>query len=91
LAATWSPSSPFLTADIIATYYAWTGRIEEALQWVERGLDVSPILLSSWMLPPGVWDRALDLDEQRVVSFIEQASSEAWQRVLDEKERVTLP
>ena len=91
LSAAWSPSSPRLEADGLASYFAWTGQVEESLRWVERGLSGAPIFWSAQMIPSGVWDRVLTIDEDRVRTRIEQIALAAWERVVRESERVVLP
>lgn len=42
----------------LGTYYAWSGNSEEALRWIQRAADQTPMLID-WVLSSGLYDKAL--------------------------------
>jgi serine/threonine-protein kinase len=40
----------------LATYYAWTGRTEESLRWLERAAAHTPMMVD-WVFTSGLYDR----------------------------------
>jgi len=48
----------------LGTYYAWSGNTEEALRWIQRGADQTPMLID-WVLSSGLYDKALSNVEFR--------------------------
>jgi TolB-like protein/tetratricopeptide (TPR) repeat protein len=42
----------------LGTYYAWSGNSAEALRWIQRAADQSPLLID-WVLSSGLYDKAL--------------------------------
>lgn len=78
-------------ADLLAAYYAWTEQPDEALRWVERGLQGSPAMPSTRLWPAEVWDRAISVDSAAVRSTIARLSGGAWDRIDAERRRAELP
>ena len=42
----------------LGTYYAWSGNNAEALRWIQRAADQTPLLID-WVLSSGLYDKAL--------------------------------
>ena len=42
----------------LGTYYAWSGNGAEALRWIQRAADQTPLLID-WVLSSGLYDKAL--------------------------------
>ena len=42
----------------LGTYYAWSGNSGEALRWIQRAADQTPMLID-WVLSSGLYDKAL--------------------------------
>jgi serine/threonine-protein kinase len=42
----------------LGTYYAWSGNNAEALRWIQRAADQTPMLID-WVLSSGLYDKAL--------------------------------
>jgi tetratricopeptide (TPR) repeat protein len=42
----------------LGTYYAWSGNSQEALRWIQRAADQTPMLID-WVLSSGLYDKAL--------------------------------
>ena len=42
----------------LGTYYAWSGNSAEALRWIQRAADQTPMLID-WVLSSGLYDKAL--------------------------------
>jgi len=42
----------------LGTYYAWSGNSQEALRWIQRAADHTPMLID-WVLSSGLYDKAL--------------------------------
>ena len=96
LESAWTPSDPWLSADGMAAYYAWTGEVENALRWLERGVGGSGYMHVApggrlAVFPPGLWDPIMTGHEDRIRSTLERLGNEAWDRIRAERRRAEAP
>ncbi len=60
----------------LGTYYAWSGNPQEALRWIQRGADQTPMLID-WVLSSGLYDKALaNVEFQRGLGAIRMGMQE---------------
>jgi tetratricopeptide (TPR) repeat protein len=63
----------------LTAYHAWTGQVEEAVQWLEAVFRLSPFGLDYRVLVSGLFDRVLE--DARFRSKLEELQQQAWDRV----------
>lgn len=86
LAAEWSPDDPWLETEGIMRYYAMTGRLDDVVVWLERGMDASSYFSGAYLWPD-LWDPILTADDGRVRRTLSRLAEESWARVEAERRR----
>jgi tetratricopeptide (TPR) repeat protein len=71
--------TPVLRAEDLATYYAWTGDAPNALRWLRRAFDESPLGIEPRVLHSALFARVRD--DPAFTAGMQEAGRQAWERV----------
>jgi len=71
--------SPVLTAVGLAQYYAWTGKAEQSLAWLERAYALSPEGELPALLASGIYDKVRN--DPRFKAGLERIGTQVYDRV----------
>ena len=68
----------------LGTYYAWSGNPHEALRWIQRAADQTPMLID-WVLSSGLYDKALaDTEFRRGLEEVRKGMQEKLKQRLSD-------
>ena len=68
----------------LGTYYAWSGNPHEALRWIQRAADQTPMLID-WVLSSGLYDKALaDMEFRRGLEEVRKGMQEKLKQRLSD-------
>jgi hypothetical protein len=68
----------------LGSYYAWSGNPHEALRWIQRAADQTPMLID-WVLSSGLYDKALaDTEFRRGLEEVRKGMQEKLKQRLSD-------